>query len=335
MINGNDFIEIEDYSSIAVGQQGDFVEIESGDYTNNFIPKNDSFDSFVKPDAQESKVPDSAPSASVDTVADSAADGLADGLVSSGQGEQVEDQDIIPKDNTDWSARAVEITDDLNFLGYTQEQIKSKDDFYIVQEQMEFVRNEMDNNQELSDIIGRINMPPINFLESEIRSSLGVFATDDDVANKLSTFLTEEGLLNDNGNRIYEHLKSNAASKAQDIVDNIKYRSAEYAKSNFDFYRKIEESVVNFSYPDVSFEVNGAKIDLPIPITSGDKRKLYSFMQNGYTDVANGEGSEDRAKFLAENAFLLNRDLFKKFISEVARNAYQKGESETLKQIKR
>ena len=328
---GDDFVYIDDATDAFSSNQNDFIEIEDNGFVADSIPRNDSFDSFVRDSQNQNsqQVPPQDPpvNQTIDT-ADTPSEPATSDI-------QVDDQEIIPKDNTDWSAKATEITKDLEFLGYTQDQIKGKDDFYVIQEQMDFIRNEMDSNQDLADIIGQINMPPANFLESEIRSSLGVFATDDDVANKLSTFLQEDGSLNESGQRIYNQLKANATSKANGIVNDIKARSAVYAKSNLDFYRKIEDSVVNFSYPPVSFEVDGRVIDVPVTITAAEKRKLYSFMQNGYTDTANGEGSDDRAKFLAENAFLLNRELFNKFISSVAANAYKYGESETLKQIKK
>lgn len=251
---------------------------------------------------------------------------------------EMDDADV--PDTTNWVERAqTEMTDDLNFLGYKPEEVSDRDSYAFVKDQMAFVNNAFETHPDIQALSQDLSLAPVGLVEKGIRENLGVFATDEEVASKLSNYITKEGALNTAGEQIHTALKSQKTTSLKNHVDAVKKSAYDYAAGQMKFYKSVEEKVAAFKFPAVKAKADN--LDLEVfsgePLSKAEVRELRQFMEKDYIAVVDGKQIPEgrtKADVLAENAFFLNPKLRTAFINKVAAAAYQKGLSDQLSKLK-
>jgi hypothetical protein len=334
----SDFIEIEENATLGssgVGNNG-FIDLEDNSsglgYLNDY--------SSLRKTVQQSQQPETPPltpdgQQPLSSPATLNSEGQAS---SSPPPPSLEDVDI--PDTINWVERAQnEMTDDLNFLGYKPEEVSDRDSYAFVKDQMAFVNNAFETHPDIQMLSQDLSLVPVSLVEKGIRENLGVFATDADVASKLSSYITDEGELNQTGEQIYTALRTQKINSLESYVNVVKSNAYNHAAEQMKFYKSVDEKVSAFKFPSVS--AKSESLDLEVfggeALSKAEVRELRQFMEKDYIAVVDGKQIPEgrtKADVLAENAFFLNPKLRTAFINKVATAAYQKGVSDQMSKLK-
>lgn len=238
------------------------------------------------------------------------------------------------EDKTDYITKATtELEQELKFLGIKPEQVIDRENFMFVQDQFDFIKDEIAADTELADFHSRLALADGDLIYDKLESMYGDLEDEDELLERTKKYLNEDGSVNEKGKRLVDARRAEFQGKIQQRITALKVQSREYASKQHKFYKELEQELKTLNPKQVTFKVGDAQIDVSaeVKLTAAEKRQVKAFMETEYLQVAEGAVLPDgksKAKAVTENSFWLNTKVRDSWLERTLAAAYAKGRSD-------